>query len=189
MSKAISTIAALSAIFVCAGSTAALSDIAAVPIDDLNFPSCFDDTGKPIPYVTRDYYNSVAPDSPHIIYYAGALFLRDDPPSQPVILYNTSFIETLSPAERAFVFSHECYHQESGDAKEAYLALQGGDLSKDYIRAIESAADCAAAKRMRDEFQASLEDMISIQPMLRKVTAGKNKQPRIDAIMACFSAP
>jgi hypothetical protein len=152
------------------------------------YPACRDVAGTPVTYITTEQYDRDAVGQRHYVAYAAALYLNSNPPAQPVIVYNPDFVASLNSVGRAFVFSHECHHLASGDSRNAYLALNGAPEKMPRKQPMEDNADCAASRRVRDEFGVSREQLSLQYAMIRRV-APRDHQARMNAIMACYDAP
>ncbi|HEU4839686.1 MAG TPA: hypothetical protein VFS88_09815 [Micavibrio sp.] len=150
------------------------------------FPACADDHGARVTYMTDDQYQRQARGQIYTIMFAAARYMNADTAQEPVIGYSAPFIDSINQSAGRFVFLHECFHLSSGDARKAYLSIQGG--GEKAKREMEDNADCSAATRMRDEFHASEEEMFSIAPMIDAVSSGRGAERMAD-IMACYRAP
>ena len=152
------------------------------------FPACSDDAGNTVDYITAQQYSRDARGQTHLVMYAGARYMDDRQATEPAIAYSPSFIDAINPTARTFVFLHECFHLKSGDARTTYLAFHGGNMNQLDVARMEYNADCSAAKRLRDEFHATEEDMMTMRPVINAVTPRRSAE-RFDDIMACYRAP
>lgn len=154
------------------------------------FPVCSDDVGTAVGYITAQEFWEKAEGRKFFVYRAGAFYLKSNPAMHPVIVYNPDFVGKLNNKERAFVFSHECGHLSSGDSRTTYLALDGGSHGDLDLDVIEKNADCGAARRVRDEFHFSHDDMMGLRGLIERATVNtENDEPRFQAILECYAAP
>lgn len=151
------------------------------------YPVCYDDAQDRAEYLMRD-----EPRAKDTIFtsYAGARYLDEDLLFEPAILYNPDIFNDQPDIVLDFVFAHECYHLNSGDARMAYTYLRDGDRNtppEGWSDDIEIQADCDASRRMRDEFHYTALDMSRLLPIIMDTTSGrKEKQARLDNIETCY---
>ena len=151
-----------------------------------SFPECKDHNGQPVKYVnSRDYSG--------FIIYANVRYLDTDPISNPAIIYNAHFIESLSKLERDFTMAHECYHLSSGDAYKAYEDLALGikrDRDSDIImRKMEDDADCAATRELRTDYGYSVESIENLYNLFDRFENGPELERRMNLVRECANIP
>ena len=158
------------------------------PAEARQFPACTDGQGTVVRYVSTQENIPISP----LVFYAGARYLQTNPLAHPAIVYDPEFLAPLTPIERDFTLAHECYHLSSGDALMVYNYIETHHryLPRAQTEIIERNADCDAARRMRDEYRYSAEDMAVLRNVIRSVTPRPAQQEeRMAHIMACFTAP
>lgn len=158
--------------------------------------TCTDHRGTPALVMHEDEYNAQA-DDPQMVMYAGARYLRGDVSDRhntsqpndiqgPVIVYDDALSRFMAPEQAQFVFLHECFHLNSGDAVTNYV---DANLTAESIDLMELAADCYAVRRLRDEFDLQAEGLARIETLARAVTPYRAEDARIENIRACYAAP
>lgn len=163
------------------------SHILSMPDRDYSFPSCTDDIGQSV-----GYFNRKDEAVRHVIYtsYAGARFLDENEIMHPAILYDPAIFDGQPDIVLDFVLAHECYHLNSGDARQVYTLIRDdayGNTPKEWIQQIELDADCGAARRMRDEFRYSAQDMAGLFSIIQMTTHGRQaERDRLANISACY---
>lgn len=159
---------------------AAVANDAPLPEALDQMPSCTDSDGTPVRYVpdTADIKLS------HLIHIAGARYLQPDAMEEPAIVYQPKRIRSLSFLERAFTWSHECYHLSSGDTRAVYRHYNEHGRAPDTDQ-MERDADCDAARRLRTDYGYSGDDLENLQDLLLKAES-KLANERMVHIRACF---
>lgn len=165
-----------------------------MPAIDLNTLQCTDIRGAEVAFMPYSIYRQRAEDA-HMVRYAGARYLqgkkstkkalsdRDDLQG-PAIVVDELFMQ-LNDLQKLITYMHECYHLNSGDAIDSYVAIR---IPRDTKNKMEFNADCYAIRRIRDDFNMKASDLPQIEALIKKTSPSRHEQPRIANIQACFAS-
>ena len=162
----------------------------------LNALECRDHRGDMAALIDEDIYHDQADDY-HMTMYAGARYLRGEASDGrhtasaediqiPVIVYDESFMDQLTPTQVRFIYLHECFHLSSGDAVTHYV---DADLTGDTVTRMEHAADCHAVRYLRDEFDLQVDGLRELEALIRDVSPYRMEKQRIENLHSCYAAP